>query len=116
MVISDPALGVMEQLSEPYSVDNNTLYVGASVGSAMGPRDGNSVEELMRNSDLALYRAKDVGGGEHCHFEPALHALAEERRKLEAALPGALARGAFKLHFQPVVNAKSEKIKIGQAE
>ncbi|OGS49082.1 MAG: diguanylate cyclase [Erythrobacter sp. RIFCSPHIGHO2_12_FULL_63_10] len=109
-VIRNLALRVIEQLSEPYSVDNHTLYVGASVGSAIGPRDGNSVEELMRNSDLALYRAKDLGGGEHCHFEPALHALAEERRKLEAALRGALARDEFHLQFQPVVNAKSEKI------
>jgi len=109
-VIRDLALRIIEQLSEPYSVDNNTLYVGASVGSAMGPRDGNSVEELMRNADLALYRAKDVGGGEHCHFEPALHALAEERLKLEAALRGALAREEFRLQFQPVVDARSEEI------
>ncbi|MBA4165414.1 MAG: diguanylate cyclase [Erythrobacter sp.] len=109
-VIRDLSLRIIEQLSEPYSVDNNTLYVGASVGSAMGPRDGSSVEELMRNADLALYRAKDVGGGEHCHFEPALHALAEERLRLEAALRGALSRDEFKLQFQPVVNARSEDI------
>lgn len=109
-VIRDLSLRIIEQLSEPYSVDNNTLYVGASVGSAMGPRDGSSVEELMRNADLALYRAKDVGGGEHCHFEPALHALAEERLRLEAALRHALARDEFRLQFQPVVNARSEEI------
>jgi diguanylate cyclase (GGDEF)-like protein/PAS domain S-box-containing protein len=104
------ALTVIERLSEPYTVDNHTLYVGASVGSAMGPRDGKSVEELMRNADLALYRAKDDGGGEHCHFEPALHAVAEERRRLEDALRHALDRDEFELQFQPVVSANEEQI------
>ena len=101
---------VIGVLSEPYRVDQHTLYVGASVGSAMGPRDGKTVEELMRNADLALYRAKDIGGGEHCRFEPVLHASAEERRKLEVSLRGALGRDELVLHYQPVVDAGSEKI------
>ena len=101
---------VIDRLSEPYQVDHHTLYVGASVGSAFGPRDGESVEELMRNADLALYRAKDVGGGEHCRFEPMLHASAEERRKLEVSLRKALGRDEMVLHYQPVVDARSESI------
>ena len=101
---------VIDALSEPYLVDQHTLYVGASVGSAFGPRDGETVEELMRNADLALYRAKDVGGGEHCRFEPVLHASAEERRQLEVSLRKALSRDEMVLHFQPVVDARSESI------
>ncbi|MEO1221141.1 MAG: EAL domain-containing protein [Pseudomonadota bacterium] len=101
---------VISTLSEPYQVDNHTLYVGASVGSAIGPRDGQTVEELMRNADLALYRAKDAGGGEHRRFEPNLHASAEERRKLEASLRKALGMDEFILHYQPVVDARSENI------
>lgn len=101
---------VIEHLSEPYQVDQHTLYVGASVGSAMGPRDGRTVEELMRNADLALYRAKDAGGGEHCQFEPVLHASAEERRQLEVALRKALGRDEMELHYQPVVDSRSEAV------
>ncbi|MFL0357147.1 putative bifunctional diguanylate cyclase/phosphodiesterase [Erythrobacter sp. GH1-10] len=101
---------VIAALSEPYEVDHHTLYVGASVGSAVGPRDGNTVEELMRNADLALYQAKDVGGGEHCRFEPVLHATAEERRQLEVSLRKAVPADEFVLHYQPVVDARSEKI------
>ena len=101
---------VITSLSEPYQVDHHTLYVGASVGSAIGPRDGRTVEELMRNADLALYRAKDAGGGEHCRFEPVLHASAEERRQLEASLRNALGLDEFVLHYQPVVDARSESI------
>jgi len=104
------AAKVIKALSEPYLVDNQTLYVGASVGSAIGPRDGSTVEELMRNADLALYRSKDAGGGEHCRFEPVLHATAEDRRKLEASLRKALGLDEFILHYQPVVDARSEEI------
>ncbi len=104
------ATKVIQSLSEPYQVDHHTLYVGASVGSAIGPRDGRSVEELMRNADLALYRAKDLGGGEHCRFEPVLHASAEERRRLEVSLRKALGLDEFVLHYQPVVDSRSESI------
>ncbi|WP_349512518.1 EAL domain-containing protein [Erythrobacter sp. NFXS35] len=101
---------LIERLSEPYQVDQHTLYVGASVGSAIGPRDGKTVEELMRNADLALYGAKDAGGGEHRRFEPMLHAFAEERRQLEVALRKALGRDEMELHYQPVVDSRSESV------
>lgn len=108
--IAELANSIIASLSEPYQVDQHKLYVGASVGSAVGPRDGSTVEELMRNADLALYRAKDVGGGEHFAFEQELHASAEERRKLEVSLRSALELDEFVLHYQPVVDANSENI------
>ncbi len=109
-IVNETARKVISTLSEPYEVGHHTLYVGASVGSAMGLRDGNTVEELMRNADLALYQAKDLGGGEHCRFEPSLHALAEERRKLEVSLRRAVLEEEFVLHYQPVVDARTEEI------
>ena len=104
------ALAVIEILSRPYEVDHHTLYIGASVGTAVGPRDGTTVETLMRNADLALYRSKEEGGGQHFGYEPALHAQAEERRKLEFSLRRALELGEFKLNYQPVVDALDESI------
>ena len=104
------AQAIVERLSEPYRVDGHTLYVGASVGSAVCPLDGASVETLVRNADLALYRAKDLGGGGHCTYEPSLHAQAEERRKLEFSLRQALERDELRLVFQPVVDADSERV------
>jgi diguanylate cyclase (GGDEF)-like protein len=104
------AKAVIERLSMPYEVDHHTLYVGASVGSAIGPRDGSTVETLMRNADLALYRSKDAGGGKHFTYEPALHAHAEERRKLEFSLRRALERNEMLLNYQPVVSADSENV------
>ncbi len=104
------AAAVIEMLSRPYEVDHHTLYIGASVGSAIGPRDGTTVETMMRNADLALYRSKEEGGGQHFGYEPALHALAEERRKLEFSLRRALELNEFKLNYQPVVDAIDETI------
>ena len=108
--VSAIAAKIISALSQPYAVDNHTLYVGASVGSAVAPRDGKSVEELMRNADLALYRSKDEGGGEHYVYEPSLHASAEERRQLEFSLRKALEREEMLLHYQPVVNSHSEEL------
>ncbi|PZQ55811.1 MAG: GGDEF domain-containing protein [Novosphingobium pentaromativorans] len=101
---------VIQSLSQPYQVDHHTLFVGASIGSALGPRDGDTVETLMRNADLALYRSKDEGGNAHFTYEPALHAHAEERRKLEFSMRTALERKEFTLHFQPVVDAQNETV------
>ncbi len=99
------ARNIIETLSKPYEVDQHTLYIGASVGTAIGPRDGRSVEMLIRSADLALYRSKDEGGGAHNAYEPQLHAHAEERRVLEIALRQALEKKQFHIHYQPVVSA-----------
>jgi diguanylate cyclase (GGDEF)-like protein/PAS domain S-box-containing protein len=113
---SDPACArqiaetVIDRLSQPYVVKNHTLYIGASVGSALGPRDGDTVETLMRNADLALYRAKGEGGGVHCSYEPSLHANAEERHRLELSLRRAVGAQEMSLNFQPVVNAFTEDV------
>jgi diguanylate cyclase (GGDEF)-like protein/PAS domain S-box-containing protein len=108
--VSQVAQAVIQRLSVPYEVDHHTLFVGASVGSAIGPRDGNTVETLMRNADLALYRSKEEGGGQYNTYEPSLHAHAEERRKLEFSLRQALERSEFTLNYQPVVGADDEQI------
>jgi len=100
------AKAIIDTLSKPYEVDQHTLYIGASVGTAVGPRDGRSVEMLIRSADLALYRSKDEGGGAHNAYEPQLHAHAEERRVLEIALRKALERNEFHVHYQPVVSAE----------
>ncbi len=108
--VEEVADRIVKAVSEPYLVDNHTLYIGASVGSAIGPRDGATVEALMRNADLALYQAKDDGGGKHRQFMPALHSNAQERLKLEASLRTAIGKQELELHFQPVVNARSENV------
>ena len=109
------AQSIIDTLSQPYEVDQYTLYIGASIGTAIGPRDGRTVETLIRSADLALYRSKDEGGGVfHC-YEPQLHVHAEERRVIEIALRKALERNEFEVHYQPVVNAQSGTIESFEA-
>lgn len=101
---------IIDTLSRPYEVDQHTLYIGASVGLAFGPRDGRTAEMLIRSADLALYRSKDAGGGKYHVYEPQLHVEAEERRRLEVALRTAVEQGQMHLAYQPVVDASSTKL------
>jgi diguanylate cyclase (GGDEF)-like protein/PAS domain S-box-containing protein len=96
---------IIDALSRPYELDNHTLYIGASVGMATGPRDGRTAEMLIRSADLALYRSKDAGGGTFHSYEPQLHVDAEERRVLEMALRKAVQNSEMHLNYQPVVDA-----------
>jgi len=98
---------IIDTLSKPYDVDQHTLYIGASVGLAIGPRDGRTAEMLIRSADLALYRAKDSGGGLFYAYDPQLHLAAEERRVLEVALRDAIKNNEMHLNYQPVVDAGS---------
>ncbi|WP_254602666.1 putative bifunctional diguanylate cyclase/phosphodiesterase [Sphingomonas bacterium] len=104
------AKAIIDALSRPYEIDQHTLYIGASVGLATGPRDGRTAEMLIRSADLALYRAKDAGRGVFVAYDPALHLQAEERRTLELALRQALAKGEMHLHYQPVVDADTGRL------
>jgi predicted signal transduction protein with EAL and GGDEF domain len=108
--IDDLARRIIETLSRPYEIDAHTLYIGASVGIAIGPRDGRTAEMLVRSADLALYRAKDAGRGVYRTYEPELHVKAEERRVLEMALRTALENGEMHLDYQPVVDARGETL------
>ena len=96
---------IIAAISRPYVVDNHQLFVGASVGYAIGPQDGATVETLTRNADLALYKSKDKGGNVVAAYVASLHAQAEERRVMEQELRGALERKEFELYYQPVVTA-----------
>ncbi len=104
---------IIEALSKPYEVDQNTLFIGASIGSALGPADGRTVELLMRSADLALYRSKDQGGNTHHNYQHKLHANAEERRLMEFELRNALTNNQMHVEYQPVVNAMGDNMLVG---
>ncbi|NBC35621.1 EAL domain-containing protein [Novosphingobium sp. FSY-8] len=101
---------IIASLSAPYHIGNHVLSIGASVGSALGPRDGSTVEEIMHNADFALYRAKQGGRGRHCAFDEGLHVETRARREMEVALRQAIENGELELAFQPEVNAGNDRI------
>ena len=97
-------------LSEPYDIDGHQAVIGVSVGISVGPGDGASPDKLLRNADLALYRAKSDGRGTFRFFEPAMDLQMQTRRVMEQDLRKALPSGEFELHYQPVVNLASKEI------
>ena len=107
---SDFADRLIRVLSARYDLDGIEVVVGASIGIALSPGDGATVEELMRNADMALYRAKSDGGGVHRFFEREMDRQAKKRRDMELDLRRAFANGEFELHYQPLVDIVAERI------
>jgi diguanylate cyclase (GGDEF)-like protein len=114
--ITDPteatslAQGIIASISEPFDVDGHQAAIGASVGIAVGPSDGLRPDKLLRNADLALYRAKGDGRGTFRFFEPAMDLQMQTRRIIEQDLRKALPAEEFELYYQPVVNLASNEI------
>jgi diguanylate cyclase (GGDEF)-like protein/PAS domain S-box-containing protein len=108
--ISDFSTRLINVLSDSYDIDGVEVVIGASVGIALSPSDGTTSEELMRNADMALYRAKADGGGLFCFFEREMDLLAQKRRDMEVDLRRAFANSEFELHYQPLVNIGTDRI------
>jgi diguanylate cyclase (GGDEF)-like protein len=101
---------IIGAMGEPFDIDGHQAVVGASIGIAIGPGDGLSPDELLRNADLALYRAKDDGRGTFHFFEPGMDLQMLARRVLERDLRKALPAGEFELYYQPIVNLANNLI------
>jgi diguanylate cyclase (GGDEF)-like protein len=101
---------IVKALSNPFTIDGHQLVIGTSVGIAMAPQDGATSETLMKNADLALYKAKNEGRSTFHFFESGMDAAIQKRRTIEAGLRLALARGEFRLVFQPLVGLKENRI------
>ena len=107
---SDFAARLIKILSACYDIDGVEVVIGASIGIALSPGDGDTSEELMRNADMALYRAKSDGGGVHRFFEREMDRQAQKRRDMEVDLRRAFANGEFELHYQPLVDIAADRI------
>src|SRR6516165_530870 len=105
---------IVDHLSERYKIDDHLVEIGASIGIAM-TSFGVSADTLLKNADMALYRAKADGRGTFCFFREELALTVEARRTLELDLRKALANEEFELFFQPLVNLKSGKLTTCEA-
>jgi diguanylate cyclase len=88
-------------ISEPFELYGHSVDIGASIGVAISPDHGSSIESLMRAADIAMYRAKALGGGQHCLFNDELAADHQRKIDTEKALTEAVQRGEFVLAYQP---------------
>lgn len=101
---------IVGMLSRPFVCDGHELSLSASIGITVHPDDGAGVDDLLRNADLAMYRAKAEGGAGHRFFVADMNARAQAQVRLESELRAGLQRGEFLLHFQPQINLRSGRI------
>jgi len=106
---------IIAMISQPYTIEGSRCLIGASCGIAVSPFDGEEVDQLVRNADLALYAAKHGGRGGFRFFSRELLEAAEERKTLEEDLHDALERGQFQLAYQPVVRADTNTVSGAEA-
>jgi len=100
----------LARLAEPYEINDQILHIAGSAGSAIAPTDGASVDELIANADLALYRAKADGGRVCRFFVPVMRAQAQARHSLGVELRRAHDAKEFELYYQPQVRLSDEAV------
>jgi diguanylate cyclase (GGDEF)-like protein len=104
------AARLIKDLSAPFDLNDQQVVIGASIGIAIAPNDGSDPDQLMKNADMALYRAKEDGRGVYRFFEPEMDARMQFRRRLELDLRKAVAQGELVLYYQPMVVLETECI------
>ncbi|MEO8160173.1 MAG: EAL domain-containing protein [Arenimonas sp.] len=108
------ALRMLRLLVEPIAAAGNLLSIGGSIGIALYPADGESADELIRHTDIAMYRAKSSGGG-FCFYAPEMGLLLEKRIRMTARLGAAIEAGQLELHYQPLVSLDTGKLRGAEA-
>jgi len=101
---------IVKAIGAPFLIQGHHILIGASVGIAMAPGDGEAADTLMKNADLACYRAKSEGRSAYHFFEAGMDADLQKRRIIEAGLRLALSRDELRLVFQPLVGLKENRV------
>jgi diguanylate cyclase (GGDEF)-like protein len=102
-----PAERILAAFSVPFQVGGNELFIGGSIGVAVGAAGEKTADELLRNADFAMYQAKSMGKGRYALFEPRMRDAAVERVELATLLRGAVDRDELVLHYQPIIELRS---------
>src|SRR5882762_3774907 len=101
---------LLQAIGDPYLLDGNSIVIGASIGIAMAPGDGDESEKLLKNADMALSRAKNELRGTFSFFEAGMDARAQSRRKIEIDLRDAIQNDVLRPYYQPLVDLSTGRI------
>jgi predicted signal transduction protein with EAL and GGDEF domain len=100
---------IVDVLGRAFQINGHQIVVGASIGIAVAPRDGDGADLLLKNADMALYRGKLNGRGSWQFFEQGMDVKAHARRNLQLDWRNALAADAFQVHYQPLYNLRTKR-------
>jgi diguanylate cyclase (GGDEF)-like protein/PAS domain S-box-containing protein len=106
---------MIDEIAKPFEVRNEPIFIGTSVGIAIGPEAGTNIEELLASADLALYRAKGGRRGTYAFYLPVMRAEAQARRSLVGEIEQAHSAGELELYFQPQVRLSDLKFSGAEA-
>jgi diguanylate cyclase (GGDEF)-like protein len=106
---------LVEKIAAPYEIGGHQLVIGVSVGISLAPEDGKNPDQLLKNADLALYRAKADGRGTYRFFEAGMDARVQARRLLELDLRAALRRDEFEVYYQPIRDIATDEVVVFEA-
>lgn len=101
---------IQHELAQPFSLGGNDVFTSASIGIALSASGYSEADDLLRDADIAMYRAKALGKARYEVFDTAMHARAKALLELETDLRRAVERGEFRLHYQPLVTLESGRI------
>jgi diguanylate cyclase (GGDEF)-like protein/PAS domain S-box-containing protein len=104
------ATRLIAEIAKPFELDGHQVVIDASVGISIAPDDGIDPDKLLKNADMALYRAKDDGHDSYRFFESDMDARMQARRKLELDLRRAISLGEFEVYYQPFITLKTQRI------
>ena len=109
------AVGVIEAIQQPYTVEGHTISIGASIGLAVSPADAGIAEDLLKCADLAMYRSKLTGRGKAVWFTQGMQEELAKKRRIEVELRHALEAGELVVFYQPIVDARSGDVTCCEA-
>ena len=109
--ITNIVTNLLQSLEKPFLIDGQEAFVSASAGIAIYPFDDSGIDNLVKDADTAMFRAKAQGGNSYRYFQAEMNANAVERLKLDNALRHALERNEFKLNYQPRVDLNTGAIR-----
>ncbi|MDV8023436.1 EAL domain-containing protein [Rhodococcus sp. IEGM 1330] len=95
---------ILQDVRNPITLADSTVYVSASIGIALSPGDGTTADELLHNADTAMYEAKKSGRDRHMYFAASMNEIADERASIRHELGEAFRNNDFELHYQPIVD------------
>lgn len=97
-------------IAQPFYIDSMEFYVSVSIGITVYPQDGNNIDYLVRNADIAMYHAKEKGRNRYEYYHARMNEIAEKRSRMESELRSAVFQNQLKLHFQPVVDVPGGEV------